>query len=270
MWITEFRQARGMTLEELGGVIRYYGKRRKPALRVSDTLLEWLEGVPGYRTVPALADLIAEVCGATPQQRDELVLEKYRGTWRGTGTPLEPPAKQARAARKRAVRLTWRGEPVKAVVAIDRGGNILARYPNVTNLSAHSGLHTTSIRRRCDGKTAGNEFLRYGLTYRYQDEWEKLTEEEKREELRKAATDESKARNFAGGLPVVAVNRAGAVRRFESLALASAATGDGEPNISGIIRGKTRRKYTWRGWMYVRADRWDAMTEAERREAVRE
>ena len=85
MWLTDFRAQHGLDLGTLGYCIRVEGLRRNPPLRVSDQLLYMLERLEGFRTVPKLADLIAEVCGATAGQRDALVLERYRGTW----TPKE-------------------------------------------------------------------------------------------------------------------------------------------------------------------------------------
>lgn len=88
MFITDFRRAHDLTVEELGFYIRQLGARQDPPLRVSDILLENLERKRDYVTVPVLANLIAEACRATPAQRDTIVLEKYRGTWTPSGKPL--------------------------------------------------------------------------------------------------------------------------------------------------------------------------------------
>lgn len=64
MWITEYREQYGLELEQLGTMIRRAGRRKDPELWVSDTLLYRLETDPNFRTVPKLADLIAEPFGA--------------------------------------------------------------------------------------------------------------------------------------------------------------------------------------------------------------
>lgn len=99
MFITNFRRAHDLTVEELGFYIRGIGARMDPPLRVSDILLENLEVKRGYKTVPALANLIAEACRATPAQRDTIVLKKYRGTWKPSGKPLPRLPRKIRAER---------------------------------------------------------------------------------------------------------------------------------------------------------------------------
>ena len=104
MWLTDFREAHGLSVAQLGAVIRRAGARMDPPLRVSDVLLENLETRKGYRTVPKLANLIAEVCGATAKQRDALVLKKHRGKWApkpgATWTPPEPEKPKSRNRRR--------------------------------------------------------------------------------------------------------------------------------------------------------------------------
>lgn len=274
MWITEFRKEYGLTLEQLGAAIRRVGARKNPPARVSDILLENLETKRGYKTVPGLADLIAETCGATPAKRDELVLERYRGTWRGTGKPKvgqrKPPTERPVAAAPTppptAVKKKRSNGHDRQVIAIDRNGNIVHRYGSVKNAWGMTGLNPSSIRKRCCGTIMGDEFRAYGYTFRYADAWEGLTEDQRKAELARAAARLSD-RPEGNKQPVVAVDRGGNVRRFATLREASAMTGDSPPAISQQInRHRTRTVYSWRGFAYRKAEDWDGMTEEQRRE----
>lgn len=285
MWITDFRQAHGLTLEELGRAIRYVGRKKDPELRVSDVLLENLETKPGYKTVPKLADLIAETCGATAAQRDELVLEQYRGTWKpkrrspvkaalGAVARPMPPGKTAPPptdgkAHPRKGATAERDARSHRVYGIDRQGNIVHRYTSVKNAFAMTGLLPSTIRKRCYGIVRGNEFRGMGFTFRYADLWDSLTEDQRRAEVALAAASLSE-RPEGNQQPVVAIDRNGSVWRFDSLRDASRMTGDSPPAISQHIHGeRTRTVYSWRGFAYRRAGDWDAMTAKQRKEFLK-
>lgn len=276
MWITDFREKYGLTLEQLGAAIRRVGARKNPTARVSDILLENLETKRGYKTVPGLADLIAETCGATPAQRDELVLKQYRGTWKGTGKPklaerkppTERPVAAAPAPPPTAVKKKRSDGHNRQVIAIDRNGNIVHRYASLQNAWGLTGINTSTIRKRCYGDIKGDEFKIYGYTFRYADEWDSLTEDQRRAEVARAAASLSD-RPDGNKQAVVVIDREGNVYRFDTLRDASMMTGDSPPAISQHIHGeRTRTIFSWRGFAYRRAEDWDAMSEGAREELL--
>ena len=83
MWITRFREKHDFTELEFARALSDAGARMRPPVRVSEPLLHLLEVRRGAVTHPRIADLIATVCGATPAQRDMIVAEEHRGTWKG-------------------------------------------------------------------------------------------------------------------------------------------------------------------------------------------
>ena len=276
MWITDFREKYGLTLEQLGAAIRRVGAKKHPPARVSDILLENLETKRGYKTVPGLADLIAETCGATPAQRDELVLKQYRGTWKGTGKPKlaeRRPAPMAplppQGGKKPAVKKKYHDGHNRQVLAIDRNGNVVHRYASLQNAWGLTGINPSTIRKRCYGDIKGDEFRIYGFTFRYADEWDSLTEDQRRAEVARAAASLSE-RPDGNKQAVVAIDREGNVYRFDTLRDASMMTGDSPPAISQHIHGERKRTiFSWRGFAYRRAEDWDAMSEAARQEFLK-
>ena len=289
MWITDFREAHGLTLEELGRAIRYLGGKKHPPMRVSDILLENLETKKNYRTVPALADLIAEACGATAQQRDELVLEQYRGTWTPTGKGAVakamaaakagrtvtksatvshentgPVVKKTRAvAEARGVPKT--SGPIRPVVTIDRDGNVLRRFGTVQAAAVYTGQGKEFVRNRCRGLMIGDEYAGAGVTYRYADEWDAMTPEQRWEAARIAGMVDKELMGLKLQ-PVVAIDKSGQAWRYESIKAAARATGDSKPVICQRLNGASSKRtiYSRHGYAYRRAEEWDRMTEQER------
>lgn len=201
MWLTDYRAQYGLTLEQLGSMIRRAGRRKDPELWCSDLLLYRLETDPKFRTVPKLADLIAEVCGATAQQRDELVLERYRGKWKPPrrrkqvkAAPyekpkaVEPPKKTRCPAefvpQKPALKVAHE------VVRLNRDGQELGRYASVSRASLNSLATSDQIISRCARRYTLDEFKAFGYTFRYAEEWDCMTEDERRKDL--ARTDNIK------------------------------------------------------------------------------
>lgn len=288
MWITDFREAHGLTLEELGRAIRYQGRKKDPPMRVSDILLENLETRKNYRTVPALADLIAETCGATAQQRDELVLEQYRGTWKPTGkdaiartmaaakagttvtksatvrqASAQPVVKKTRAvAEARGVPKT--SGPIRPVVTIDRDGNVLRRFGTVQAAAVYMGKGKEYVRKRCKGLISSDEYDEAGITYRYADEWDGMTGDQRLDAAKNAGT--VYIRQETHNQPVVAVDKSGHIRRFRSIKETARATGDSKPVICQRINGASSKRtvFSRHGYAYRRAEDWDRMTEQQR------
>lgn len=288
MWITEYRQRYGLTLEQLAGMIRRAGARKDPELWISDQLLYMLETREGFKTVPKLADLIAEACGATAKQRDELVLEQYRGTWKPTGQGAvakamaaakagrtvtkstsvrqaseQPVAKKTRAvAEARGVPKT--SGPIRPVVTIDRDGNVLRRFGTVQAAAVYMGKGKEYVRKRCKGLISSDEYDEAGITYRYADEWDAMNGDQRRDAAKNAGT--VYIHQETHNQPVVAVDKSGHIRRFGSIKAAARATGDSKPVICQRINGASSKRtvFSRHGYAYRRAEDWDRMTEQQR------
>ena len=184
MWITDYREQYRLELSQLGALIRRAGRRKEPQLRVSDVLLERLETEPSFRTVPALADLIAEACGATAKQRDALVLEKYRGTWKPTRVKPEIEHRAAAApiqapAQRGAKGLTHGGRSkfanAREVVKLNRAGVELGRYRSCNYAAVQNGITESRVTDRCHRGYKSDEFKYMGFTFRFAEEWDKMS-----------------------------------------------------------------------------------------------
>lgn len=184
MWITEFREANGMSLQDFGAIMRHRCRRAKLAGRISDGLIERLETEKGFVTHPHFANLIAEACGATARQRDAIVPEKYRGKWK-PGGKIATAGEVKRENPWRALPAVPRPRPPEAeepgkehrggsekrpVVQLDRNGKVLAQFDSLKDAAKATGLSTSAIAERCMRRLKGNEFRRYGYTFRFRDE----------------------------------------------------------------------------------------------------
>ena len=303
MWLEDFRRAHGLTLEELGAYIRRLGRKKHPEITVSDILLERLEGEPKFRTVPAIADLIAEACGATAQQRDRLVLEKDRGTWKPK--PGRKPAPKPKAAIVEEEPEPKNDGHHHPVVAVDRAGFAVMRFAGVKNAAARCGVSHKMVYSRCLRQLGRDEFRALGFTFRYAEEWDGMTDTERRADVAGRRTGTSSV--SADALPpvhgpagpvsletahsavsraldapegkaqetrhvhyqrgVVAVDREGhEVARWDMVKHAQLDTGVAQSTISKSIQGRRNAPYV-RGvdLAFIDAEEWDDMTEAQRR-----
>lgn len=208
MWLTEFREAHGLSIEQLGWAVRMAGKRKEPQIFIRDTTLLNLEREPGYLVIPAFADLIAEVCGATPEQRDALTLPRYAGRWRPTGESGEMAEALQACARKRApakpaeapriggnppqirAQVTATTEPPsaapcstpkkrhqrRAVVVIDWQGRELGRYQSIGDAAAETGIGRTLVHAHCCMRgDVKSHMTRKSLGFVFADEWAAMT-----------------------------------------------------------------------------------------------
>lgn len=265
MWLAEYRDQYGLTLNELGGMIRRAGRRKTPRLWLSDELLYNLETDPKFRTVPKLADLIAEACGATAKQRDELVLEQHRGTWKPTRATPEIERKRGKAESALDAERKLPGE--RPVVKLSRSGEEAGRYRSVVVAAMHNGMTEQRVGNRCRRSMRKDEFKVLGFTFRFADEWDRMTDAERREDLFRLQG----ARGRQGGdhykYGVVLVNRAGSVIRHKSMRDAAAVVGLRYATFAHRLeRTKDRsmdRCYAWvNGYKVLYAHVWDALPEA--------
>lgn len=277
MWITEYRERHGLTLEQLGAMIRRAGRRKEPELRVSDILLERLETEPNFRTVPRLADLIAEACGATARQRDKLVLEQYRGTWKPTRIMPEierkrnqiPAPAPAPGPEQRPEAVVDRRPPAnsRAVVKINRQGVELERYRSCGYAGDLCGFGEKLVAARCHRRYRFDEFNTFGYTFRFADEWDGMSPTDRQADIARNMGKKAPRGGTHGAQMVTAIGRHGQVRDYDSIKEAATACKVGYALLQRLLY------MTWEhafpvaeidGMRFVFTDRWDAMDESAR------
>lgn len=193
-WLKQWRMSferrdgrTGLSRREMAKMVRVPGTISNPNKEIgcSETLIAILEG--GGITHPAIANRIAEVTGATPEQRDMLVHKMHKGTWRPTAKTARESAKAAEAA-KEIIRCSAGGAPSNAhtVVCLDRSGSEIGRYASMVDAAYAINSTYTAVYNRCNRKLKPktNEFSVYGCTWRLADEWDSMTQEEKTNDLR--------------------------------------------------------------------------------------
>ena len=168
MWIEDYRTANDLELDEFARRVNQVGRHMKPPLwgTVTDTLIYAIERNKVPRTHPRIADAIAAVCGATEEQRDSIVDKKHHGT-------MVRVSISANAVNTRRD---------SAVVKLDANGDVVARYITVQAAEKCERLSADGIRERCKRRIK-NEFQPYSYTYRYEREWDKMTAEERRDDI---------------------------------------------------------------------------------------
>lgn len=192
MWIREYRERMGLELDEFARVVnlyRQYDKQRVSGY-VSNTLVHLLEADGHAITHPVLANAIATVCGATKAQRDSIIRAERRNT------PYEAPDAHAKALVVRALKAV-RGDAItrcnrdddaqepfytaRQVVKLDRMGNTVETYPTIYQTALDNGLAPSYVRRRCQRRIRqyGNMYTPGGYTFRYADEWDRMSQAEK-------------------------------------------------------------------------------------------
>lgn len=124
-------------------------------------------------THPEIADLIADYTGATADERDRIVAAKHHGTYK--------PNPNRKFIEKKQCGGSWNA---KAVVAIDRLGCEIARYPTIESAAYGIGSKTHFVSIRCN-KTGPDrdEFKPYGMSFRFQREWDALTPEQRLKDI---------------------------------------------------------------------------------------
>lgn len=178
MWIEDYRKQKGIELDEFARLVNIAGRRMKPPLEgvVSDTLIHTLERMRTPRTHPRIADAIATVCGATQEQRDSIVDARHKGTWEKISFV---------DTWHKAVKEEENGHKIgyeKPVVKVNSNGKILARYGSLTAAENNGSMSLDAIRTRCRHGIK-NEFVKQDFTYRFADEWDKMTQLQRLQDL---------------------------------------------------------------------------------------
>lgn len=186
MWLADYMEAHALEPEEIARRACEYGRMMSPPLAGMPSGLLVAEIAAGAgRTHPRFADAIAAVCGATARQRDMIAPERWAHSWRMTDAAKARAAEAIkRAEAKRDAKPVVKAKPkivecyVRHVVEIDRHGNVMRRYGTVMEAAFRRNLYEKAVRERCRRKIK-NEFARSEYTFRYEDEWGKMTTEER-------------------------------------------------------------------------------------------
>lgn len=175
-WLERYRMRyrrgdgrRGISRKELAQMVQTRGRSGKPesAIGCSELLIGILE--MGGVTHPEIANRIAEVTGATPRQRDMLVNKIHRGKW---------PDDTKNAAKKYVG--AHGGNNAREVVRIDRQGFETGRYASGNAAGVAMGIRGSCVNSRCHRRcTKVSEFETYGCTWRFADEWDAMSPEER-------------------------------------------------------------------------------------------
>lgn len=194
------------------------GKRTKPEtynVECSATLIDYLEH--GDITSPAIAAAIVTVCCGTAEQFDSIVHEDYRGQWKPGQKIQFKPRFEVEAEGRMAISIVSegkvkRGKPPKkekpkpepkpkpapkpkpepyrqgSVVQINTAFEEAGRFASPADAAAAMDVSIRIVGERCSRKISENsdEMNRLGCTWRYADEWDAMTPEQRVEDMRKA------------------------------------------------------------------------------------
>lgn len=259
MWLTDFREEHGLDIHELAVLIRRYGAKKRPPKSVSERLLWLLEVDPDFVTVPGLANLIAEACGATGKQRDELVLPKYKGTWKQRERAGNAPILEMirRSTREQAALSDNRCRPV---LLITRDGVAVRRFEGANNAARHCGCCPEAVLNRCNRRVVSWEFgIVKGFTWRWADEWDTMNNEQRLIDIRRTIDLELSKRGGSHFVrPVVGVGRDGTVKEYKSVTEAAFDVGVSAGSVSQYLGRRKRAPFS--GMVYVKLTEWMEMS----------
>ena len=182
-WLKEFRlnyikknDVVGISREELARMVQRKG------VGCSAVLIGIIEG--GGITHPNIADKIAAVAGASKTQRDSMVNEVHRGK----GNYKPPKMKPQQPGHIRPMAPGYVGVNARPVVMLDRNAVIIGKYASEREAALAAQCSVSVVGSRCNRKVPGrnNEFSACGYTFRWLNEWEGMSVEERIEDMRRA------------------------------------------------------------------------------------
>ena len=146
----------------------------------SDVLIGIVEN--GGITHPEIARRIARITGATVEQYNSMV---HKIHWGG----YEPQKNRRRDDfEKKPQPLTIGVTPpnARAVVRLDMFGNIMDRHNSIMAAAAAAGCSVGAVENRCYRRLnyTSDEFKMLECTFRFEDEWNELSREERMKQLR--------------------------------------------------------------------------------------
>lgn len=161
-WLEKWRNEHGVSREELAEAV---GLKTTAVITI-------LEEMHGGVTHIDIAARIADHVGATPQQWDSIVPERYRGTY----TPSHKKSNKRKKSGSMESFVPYVPRPAKpghtrAVLKIDLNCRVLKRYTSVVSAAADLGRNVQFVINRLGGKLQSNEFEPMGITFRYEDAW---------------------------------------------------------------------------------------------------
>lgn len=196
-WIEQYRRTTigpekpGRAIDEHFSRMVLAEQVRKQGVGCSAMLIELLE--LGGITHPAIANAIAQTCRATPQQRDMIVAKWHRGNW----------VRPRKVRRDEYTKTKMKPEPMtpgvlppnaKAIVQLNIAGTEIKRFESMEAAAAENFCTPREIRRRCartiSAKT--NEFKAYDYTWRFAEEWDKMTPAQKIADILAASRERTK------------------------------------------------------------------------------
>ena len=179
MWIDEYREANGLELDEFARRVNIVGRKMNPPLwgTVTDTLIYKLERSKTPRTHPRIANAIATVCGATSEQRDSIVDERHRGKWEPVASPFEWREQKETIPRNQGFKLD------KAVVQVDGKARIINRWGSIRQAAKYTNVSAETIVRHCGRRVHQVFTVVRPYTYRFAEEWDKMSMAEKLQDL---------------------------------------------------------------------------------------
>lgn len=193
-WLEKFRRKiinkdgkRGISREELASVVKLkHGK-------CSATLIEIIES--GGVTQVNIADRIAAIAGATKAQRDSMVHESRRNGW----MPPQPKRRAELEMKPQPLCLDVIPDHARRVVQIDMFGNEIARFESGLAAANASGCSSATVSVRCNrGLSSGTgEFRNRDHTWRFAEEWDAMSHEERADDILKARTIQRRKRKNA-------------------------------------------------------------------------
>lgn len=186
-WLKAWRLAyirpdgkQGLSRKELAQMVRQRRTARHPEQEIgcSERLIEILEG--GGITHPEIADRIAQLTGASIEQRNGLTHKKH---W--LNELPEPPRRAAERKRKPGAERSLPPANRREIVKINMLGEELARFRSIKDAAKADGCASTTVFRRCRRKLekGENEFLNYGCSWRYAKIWDAMQLEERKADL---------------------------------------------------------------------------------------
>ena len=213
MWIKEYRDREGLELWQLQQRVNDFARNMFNPIKacISGELIHMLEVDENAVTHPRIANVIATICNASTYQRDMIVHKKHRGLWNGptdedmeladsirkkwdiiddeNGDKKKRDIKDYMAVMQDEQEKKKRRKPksnARAVVKLDRYGNIHARYQSIGQACEAEGVNKGVIQTRCYRRIRKefgvNEYDRHHgklpameYTYRFANEWDSMS-----------------------------------------------------------------------------------------------
>lgn len=272
-WIQEYRESIGMTREQFAKAInRQLGGTGEFRVTVPVKLIFMLEEWPKCYTHPKLINLIARACGATKAQRDQFLHPCRRDypyrhsaaavTERSVNPWCTYPAATTDAAKKSAYAYGRR-----PVVIIDRDGHVVHRSESMMAAGIWANVSKNAVADRCMHKTKLEFIGRVPYTFRYADEWDKLSPSARALEIRNALRMSAAKGGDRTMEPIVVVTRWGdELTRYPNVPVAMHTEHVTKNTIYNRCFRKIDREFTaYHETTYRFASEWDAMTPEQRR-----